>query len=389
MPRGGALPLGREANAAHASVQVCPPPRSTPLAAAAMRATCTPSGRQDRVTIGPEAMLIERALELDVLGNAVTRLAGGEGGIVVLAAPAGLGKTALLEHAAQEATAAGCRVRRAAPGPLERHFGFGVVRALLEGPLRDASDERARAAARRGGRPGRRPAARRRRARAPTPPWPSPTACCGCARPWPTTRRSCSWSTTRTGPTAPSLEVLAYLARRIGELPLLIAVGARADDPDAAVGPAQPDRRRPRGDGAAPPAAEPSRRGAAHPPRGAVTRRSRSAATAIARRPATRGCWASSAARSPTTARAQSTPPKASPRRMSAIARTVVRGRLAELSARDRAVVEALAVIGEGAPRQVVAAVAGRRARRARRRPRRAAGRRAAAPRAARASRTT
>ena len=43
---------------------------------------------------------------------------------------------------------------------------------------------------------------------------------------------------------------------------------------------------------------------------------------------------------------------------LSAIARTVVRARLAELSPRDRAVVEALAVIGEGAPRQVVAAVA-------------------------------
>ena len=36
-----------------------------------------------------------------------------------------------------------------------------------------------------------------------------------------------------------SLEVLAYLARRIDDLPLLIAVGARADDPRAAVGPAR------------------------------------------------------------------------------------------------------------------------------------------------------
>ena len=35
---------------------------------------------------------------------------------------------------------------------------------------------------------------------------------------------------------------------------------------------------------------------------------------------------------------------------LSAMARTVVRARLAELSPRDRAVVEALAVIGEGAP---------------------------------------
>ena len=32
----------------------------------------------------------------------------------------------------------------------------------------------------------------------------------------------------------PSLEVLAYLARRIDDLPLLIVVAARADDPDAA-----------------------------------------------------------------------------------------------------------------------------------------------------------
>ena len=30
-----------------------------------------------------------------------------------------------------------------------------------------------------------------------------------------------------------SLEVLSYLARRIEDLPLLIVVGARADDPDA------------------------------------------------------------------------------------------------------------------------------------------------------------
>ena len=70
----------------------------------------------------------------------MTRLAGGEGGVVVLEAPAGLGKTVLLEHAEQRARDAGCRVRRAAPGPLERHFAFGVVRALLEAPLRDASE---------------------------------------------------------------------------------------------------------------------------------------------------------------------------------------------------------------------------------------------------------
>ena len=110
-----------------------------------------------------DAPLIERAVEIEVLDGAVRCLAEGDGGVVVLDAPAGLGKTALLEHAALTAADAGCLVRRAAPGPLERHFPFGVVRALLEAPLREASDERARAAARRRRGAGRLAAARRDR----------------------------------------------------------------------------------------------------------------------------------------------------------------------------------------------------------------------------------
>src|SRR5204863_2447180 len=45
--------------------------------------------------------------------------------------------------------------------------------------------------------------------------------------------------------------------------------------------------------------------------------------------------------------------------RVSDQARGVVRQRLAELSARDRGVVEALAVIGDGVPPHVISAVAG------------------------------
>jgi len=67
------------------------------------------------------APLIERAVEVDALGAAVRCLAGGSGGVVVLEAAAGLGKTSLLEHAASLAGQAGCLVRRATPGPLERH----------------------------------------------------------------------------------------------------------------------------------------------------------------------------------------------------------------------------------------------------------------------------
>ena len=145
-----------------------------------------------------------------------------------------------------------------------------------------------------------------------------------------------------------SLEVLAYLARRVEDLPLLILVAARADDP-ARLGSAEPARHRsatvlhprpltPRG------AAQLIRRLAPDTP-AAVS------ATAIARSAATRGCWPSSAARRdrrPADADA-----------VSPSARTVVRRRLAELAPRDRGVVAALAVIGDGAPPHVARAVAG------------------------------
>jgi DNA-binding CsgD family transcriptional regulator len=307
--------------------------------------------------IAPEAQLIERALELDVLRGAVTRLAGGAGGIVVFTAPAGLGKSALLEHAAQEATQAGCRVRRAAPGPLERDFAFGVVRALLEGALRHASDERrARlldgAAAPAGALllDGVLPAADATTAIAHSVLW----LCTALAEDAPLVLvvDDAQWAD------RPSLEVLAYLARRIADLPLLIAIGARADDPDApsdllsliggapAAAVLQPRPLTRRG------AAQLIRRAApAAPPE--VCRECHRAAAGnpwlleeLGRRIADHGPSALAAS-------GGDAPP------LSAVARTVVRARLAELSARDRAIVEAVAVIGEGAPRQVIAAVAG------------------------------
>src|SRR4051812_12074918 len=76
----------------------------------------------DHQVTPPAPPLIERDVELDVLGGAVDRLVGGAGGVVVLEAPAGLGKTALLEQARRLAEDAGCLVRHAVPGPLERHF---------------------------------------------------------------------------------------------------------------------------------------------------------------------------------------------------------------------------------------------------------------------------
>src|SRR5689334_15247525 len=83
-----------------------------------------------------ETDLLERTAELNVLREAVRRAAAGRGAAVLLDAPAGLGKTALLEHAAGFADDAGALVRRAAPSLAERDFAYGVVRALLETPAR-------------------------------------------------------------------------------------------------------------------------------------------------------------------------------------------------------------------------------------------------------------
>ena len=176
--------------------------------------------------------LFERAAELSVLDDSAGRLAGGAGGVVVIEASAGLGKSALLDYAATRVADAGGRVRHAAPGPAERQFPFGVVRALLEPLLREASgDERARLL---------------RGAAAPAgelltdglAPDPGATIalahsvlwlCSALAerRPLALVVDDAQWSDRA------SLEVLSYLGRRAADLPLLILVAARSEDPDA------------------------------------------------------------------------------------------------------------------------------------------------------------
>ena len=90
--------------------------------------------------------LLEREAERAVLASAVGRVAtGAGGGLVLVLGEAGIGKTALLAVAGGLARAAGIRTFRAAGAPLERDFGYGVVRQLLEGELRSSSPkERAR-----------------------------------------------------------------------------------------------------------------------------------------------------------------------------------------------------------------------------------------------------
>jgi DNA-binding CsgD family transcriptional regulator len=305
----------------------------------------------------PRAPLIERAHELEVLAGAVSRLASGGSGVVVVEAAAGLGKTALLERAAGLAAGAGCLVRRAAPGPLERHFPFGVVRALLEGPLRDAPPkQRAQlldgAAATAGELllDGTVPGGDATMLVAHSVLW----LCSALAdeRPLALFVDDAQWADRS------SLEVLSYLARRVEDVPLLIAIGARAEDPGA-----PSDLLSLLGGARSATVLHPqplSSRGATQLIRRVAPDTSRTVCRnchrAVGGNPWLLGELARQiAAHGPEAidAPGSDAPP------VTAIARSVVRRRMAELTPRDRGVVAALAVIGDGAPPHVVAAVAG------------------------------
>src|SRR6476646_8538855 len=84
--------------------------------------------------------LLERDAELRLFERLVEQAASGRGGVVLIQAQAGLGKTELLRMAGTLAEAAGLRVVRARGSELDRTFGFGVVRQLLERVVRESPD---------------------------------------------------------------------------------------------------------------------------------------------------------------------------------------------------------------------------------------------------------
>jgi AAA ATPase domain len=176
-----------------------------------------------------EGSLIERDVELAVLEDAVGRLADGRGGVVVLEAPSGHGKTVLLDYAAGLALGAGCLVRRAAPGSRDRDFSFGVMRTLLDAPVREVPEpERARLCA-------------GAAARAATVLLDGSVPAGGDAMLAHSVLWLCAGIAARRSlvlivddahfSDRASLEVLSHLARRIDELPMLIAIGTRPEQP--------------------------------------------------------------------------------------------------------------------------------------------------------------
>ncbi|MEJ7787396.1 MAG: AAA family ATPase, partial [Solirubrobacteraceae bacterium] len=180
--------------------------------------------------------LLERTSELAMIIEAVECARGGDGSLLVLEGPAGIGKTRLLDATRLVAGEQAFRMYGARGGELERDFAYGVVRQLFERVVvASTPDERAvlltgpavHAGAALGleAVPGR-------------PATDDPSFA---------VRHGLYWLVSNlaaTGPVmltvddaqwadAPSLRFLAYLARRLEGLPVLVAITARTGDAPA------------------------------------------------------------------------------------------------------------------------------------------------------------
>jgi len=189
------------------------------------------------VTSTEASELLEREPELGAMDETIAAAARGAGGLVVVEAPAGLGKTGLLAGARRAAGAYDVTVLSARGGELERDFAFGVVRQLFEAPLAALADaERDRVA----GGPAAQAAALLSGVPAPASPASDAdasfavlhglhwlTANLAAVRPLVLLVDDAHWAD------PPSLRYLAYLARRVRDLPVAAIVAARPSEPGA------------------------------------------------------------------------------------------------------------------------------------------------------------
>lgn len=83
------------------------------------------------------AALVEREGELAQLEAELRNALDGDGALVLIEGPAGVGKTRLLVEARAQAADQGARTLLARASELERGFPFGVVRQLFEAELAD------------------------------------------------------------------------------------------------------------------------------------------------------------------------------------------------------------------------------------------------------------
>jgi hypothetical protein len=93
--------------------------------------------RSSGVVVAVEPQLLERERDLDGFGALLARARDGGGALAMVEAPAGRGKTALLRALRTRAKDAGMEVLAATGAELERSFAFGVVRQLFEAVVDD------------------------------------------------------------------------------------------------------------------------------------------------------------------------------------------------------------------------------------------------------------
>lgn len=182
--------------------------------------------------------LLERDRELELIGVLLEGCVAGEGGVLLVEGPAGIGKTALLESASGRARDAGVRVLGARAGELEREFAHAVVRQLFEPSLANVgARERATLLAGAAG-----------LAAPVVAPGPAPATALVSDQAFPVIH-GLYWLTAnlaRRGPVLlvvddahwcdrPSLRFLLYVARRLEGLPVAILLAARMREPDGEV----------------------------------------------------------------------------------------------------------------------------------------------------------
>jgi DNA-binding CsgD family transcriptional regulator/tetratricopeptide (TPR) repeat protein len=94
--------------------------------------------------VGLPHPLLERESELEDLAAALRAVSTGNGRVLIIEGPAGIGKTRLLEEVRRRAIRRHMTVLAARGQELEREFPYGVVRQLFEPPLAHASRHKRR-----------------------------------------------------------------------------------------------------------------------------------------------------------------------------------------------------------------------------------------------------
>jgi DNA-binding CsgD family transcriptional regulator len=179
--------------------------------------------------------LLERETELATLDRILRQAVDGRGGVVLVEGPAGAGKSALLGALVDRARADGLAILRAVGGELEREYPYGMVRQLFEIELRGAGPARrdqllAGAAARAG----------------PVLGLVTTDGESGLDSSF-STLHALYWLVVALSDESPlllvlddahwadasSLRFVEFLARRVDELPVLVALGIRVNEPGA------------------------------------------------------------------------------------------------------------------------------------------------------------